>query len=99
MCDHIAYIKHFRELGDYEDLDKLRPIVVNNSEQDLRVYMELFNKVYTTSGAIFMIVRGALNGGRKIQWKAEGLCQHCGREFKKGLFGSKCPVCKIKKDY
>ena len=99
LCDHIAYIKHFRELGDHEDLDKLRPIVVNNSEQDLRVYMELFNKVYTTSGAIFMIVRGALNGGRKIQWKAEGLCQHCGREFKKGLFGSKCPVCKIKKDY
>lgn len=99
LCDHIAYIKHFREFGKYEDLDKLRPIVVNNSEQTIRLYMELFSKLYTISGAIFMTVRGALNGGRKLKWKAEGLCQHCGREFKKGLFGSKCPVCKIKKDY
>ena len=99
LCDHIAYIKHFHELGSYEDLGKLKPIVVNNSEQTLRIYMELFNKLHITSGAIFMIVRGALNGGRKVQWRAEGLCQYCGREFKKSLFGSKCPVCKIKKDY
>lgn len=99
LCDHIAYIKNFGDLGAYEDLDRLRPIVVNNSKQTLRVYMELFNELYTTSGAIFMIVRGALNGGRKLQWRAEGLCQYCGGEFKKGLFGSKCPVCKIKKDY
>lgn len=99
LCDHIAYIKHFGKMGTYEDLDKLRPLAVNNTEQTIISFMELFSKLDTTSCVIFMTVRGALNGSRKIQWKAEGLCQHCGREFKKGLFGSKCPACKIKKDY
>jgi hypothetical protein len=99
LCGHIAYIKHFGKLGSYKDLEKLRPIVVNNSEQTIENFMELFTQLLTFSNAIFMVVRGALNGSRKIKWRAKGLCQHCGREFKKGLFGSKCPVCKIKKDY
>ncbi len=99
LCDHIAYIEHFGQMGTYEDLDKLRPIVVNNSKQTLKNYMELYEILHTTADAIFMTVRGALNGGRKSQWRAKGLCQHCGREFKKTLFGSKCPVCKEKKDY
>lgn len=99
LCDHIVYIKNFRELATFEDLERLKPIVETNSEQELRKLMKLFGELFTTSCAIFMTVRGALNGGRKIRWRAEGLCQYCGREFKKTLLGSKCPACKIKKDY
>lgn len=99
FCDHIAYIEHFGELCSYEDLDKLRPIVVSNTPKKLKSYADLFDKLYTTSIAIFRDVRGMLNGSTKILWKAEGLCQHCGSEFKRGLFGTKCTNCKSKKDY
>lgn len=99
FCDHIAYIEHFGKLSTYEDLDKLRPIVISNTDRTLNLYMELFDKVYTTSGSIFMTVRGLINGSTRMQWKAEGVCQHCGSEFKRGLFGTKCTNCKVKKDY
>ena len=99
LCDHIAYIEHFGELSSYDDLEKLRPIVISNSSQTLNNYMELFDILYGYSGSIFMIVRSTLNDARRIKWKAEGLCQHCGSEFKRSLFGTKCSNCKVKKDY
>ncbi len=99
LCDHMIYIKTFKDLATIDDLQLLKPIVEKNTQQDLNKIMKLFKKLHTTAGAIYMIVRGALNGSRKIKWKKEGLCQYCGREFKKSLFGTKCPVCKIKKDY
>ena len=99
FCDHIAYIEHFGSLGSYDDLDKLSPIVVSNTEKTLNLYMELFDEVYTTSGAIFMSVRGLINGSKRMLWKVEGVCQHCGHEFKRVLFGAKCSNCKVKKDY
>ena len=99
LCDHIAYIEHFGELCSYADLDKLRPIVVSNSSQKVALYAELFEKLHTTSGSIFMTVRSNLNGSTRLKWKAEGLCQHCGSEFKRSLFGTKCSNCKCAKDY
>ena len=33
------------------------------------------------------------------QYRSEGLCQHCGGEFKKGIFTTKCVKCGIPKDY
>ena len=32
-------------------------------------------------------------------WREKGFCQHCGGEFKKGLFSTKCTRCGKKKDY
>lgn len=36
---------------------------------------------------------------QRASYKAANLCQHCGGEFKKSLFGSKCAKCGLKKDY
>lgn len=36
---------------------------------------------------------------RRETLREKGLCQHCGGEFKKGLFGVKCVQCKKRKDY
>ena len=36
---------------------------------------------------------------QRAAYKAANLCQHCGGEFKKALFGSKCAKCGLKKDY
>ena len=33
------------------------------------------------------------------QYRAKGLCQHCGGDLKKGIFGTKCIRCGKKKDY
>lgn len=99
LCDHIIFIKNFKSLATLEDLQLLKPIAEKNTQQDLDKLMKLFEKLHTSASSIFMTVRGALNGSRKIKWKEKGLCQYCGREFKKTLFGTKCPACKIKKDY
>lgn len=99
FCDHISYIEHFGKLCSYDDLEKLRPIVVSNSDRTLNLYMELFSKVHIQSGSIFMTVRSLINGSARMQWKAKGVCQYCGSEFKRGLFGTKCTNCKVKKDY
>lgn len=99
LCDHMIYIKNFKQLASIDNLQLLRPSCEKNTEQDLDKIMMLFNELLPTSEAIFMIVREALDGTRREERKEEGVCQYCGSEFKKTLFGSKCPVCKIKKDY
>lgn len=35
----------------------------------------------------------------RAERRKKGLCQHCGSEFKKVLFGMKCAKCSIRKDY
>lgn len=36
---------------------------------------------------------------KAAEYRSQGLCQHCGGTFKKGLFGMKCTSCGQKKDY
>ena len=36
---------------------------------------------------------------QRAEYKAQGVCQHCGGAFKKTLFGIKCVNCGTKKDY
>ena len=36
---------------------------------------------------------------RREEFRARGVCQHCGGEFKKALLGMKCASCGMKKDY
>ena len=35
----------------------------------------------------------------RAERRSNNLCQHCGGEFKKVLFGMKCTACGEKKDY
>ena len=43
--------------------------------------------------------RKALDQERQRKWRMQGLCQHCGGEFKYKLFDVRCSQCGIKKDY
>lgn len=36
---------------------------------------------------------------QKVDWRKNGVCQHCGGAFKKALFGYKCTICGKRKDY
>ena len=99
LCDCIIYIKQFGEIASTNKLDALKPIVVKNTEREIKNMMALYEKAYGMTNTIYNIVRGALNGGLRTRRRANNQCQYCGAEFKKGLFGTKCSSCKIKKDY
>lgn len=98
MCDYIAYIKHFGKFASFSDLEKLKPIVINNTEEDLKEFIQLFDKLHVNAGAIYITVEEALDNNLRTKHKSNGLCQHCGGQFK-GLFKKVCSQCGKPKDY
>ena len=82
-----------------EDIDKIKHYSVNNTKTDIDILGKTYQAAYSMSMLIHQIVKGSLNGAVRLERKAAGQCQYCGREFKKSIFGLKCPSCKIKKDY
>ena len=99
FCDTLRYIKEFGEPVTLEDIVKIKHYSVNNTKTDIDILGKAYQTAYSMSMLIHQIVKGSLNGAVRLERKAAGQCQYCGREFKKSLFGLKCPSCKIKKDY
>ena len=99
FCDTLRYIKEFGEPVTLEDIVKIKHYSVNNTKTDIDILGKAYQTAYSMSMLIHQIVKGSLNGAVRLERKAVGQCQYCGREFKKSLFGLKCPSCKIKKDY
>lgn len=106
FCDHIAYIKRFSRHATYFELNRLLLEEKKSSLSEMVMWLRL-NELFTKyAKVLFSFVRGEVNGGRIIRdrakvlsWKNKGVCQHCGNDFKKTLFGLKCSNCGTKKDY
>lgn len=99
FCDAIRYIKECGELLTLDNIEKIKQYSVKNTNSDVDIMRRLFNKANSTTGAILMTVRGAINGATRMERRATGKCQYCGGDFKKSLFGFRCSSCKAKKDY